>query len=63
MEWSQKKFCGLVTYPKCVFCKKNGLRLVHFSLGEAVYKVPVDIGGSHSALCLVAKISKRDRVQ
>ena len=23
------------------------------SLGEAVYKVLVDIGGSHSALCLV----------
>ena len=63
MEWSQKKFCGPGTYPKCVFCKKNGLRLVHFSLGEAVYKVPVDIGGSHSALCLVTQISKRDRVQ
>ena len=45
------------------FAKKNGLRLVHFSLGEAVYKVPVDIGGSHSALCLVTQISKRDRVQ
>ena len=22
MEWSQKKFCGPGTYPKCVFCKK-----------------------------------------
>ena len=32
------------------------------SLGEAVYKVPVDIGGSHSALCLVTQISD-DRVQ
>ena len=63
MEWSPKFFFGPGTYPKCVFCKKNGLRLVHFSLGEAVYKVPVDIGGSHSALCLVTKISKRDRVQ
>ena len=37
-------------------------RLIVFSLGEAVYKVPVDIGGSHSALCLVTQISERDRV-
>ena len=46
-----------------LFCKKTGLRLVHFSVGEAVYKVPVDIGGSHFALCLVTQISERDRVQ
>ena len=38
-------------------------RLIVFSLGEAVYKVPVDIGGSHSALCLVTQKSERDRVQ
>ena len=50
-------------YYNFLTLQKNGLRLVHFSLGEAVYKVPVDIGGSHSALCLVTKISKRDRVQ
>ena len=32
------------------FLQKTGLRLVYFSLGEAVYKVPLHIGGSHSAL-------------
>ena len=43
-----------------VFLQKNGLGLVNSSHGEAVYKIQVNIGGSHSALCLVTKISERE---
>ena len=56
-------FVALAHIVNVFFAKKNGLRLVDFCLGEAVYKVPVDIGGSHSALCLVTQTSERDRVQ
>merc|ERR1712018_851318 len=41
---------GSVTYPKCLFCKKNGFRWVNSSLGGAVKNLHPHIGGSHFTL-------------
>merc|ERR1712018_1000020 len=55
--WGRKKvrncpifLYGSVTYPKCLFCKKNGFRWVNSSLGGAVKNLHPHIGGSHFAL-------------